>query len=484
LNKNNKTYIFVTKLKTFKMKRTIILLALVLAFSGAFAQRGKVTTAQTLKDAGKLDEALAAIEEAADQSNPKAEKSFAWPKTWEVRGEVFQAIGQSKDEKFKKLSADPLTEALNSYKKALELDAKGTNAKSIKIKLTLLTNDLTNQAVESFRVENYNKALLSFEQVLEIQEIPTVKMDNPTAVDTVIIFNSGLAAYNAEKYDVAIRYYRESAKYGYNGPRTFSLIAASYQLMNDTVAALDALKEGYEKYPEDNALLESMIQIYMDLNKTDEAMKYLEMAIAQDPTKPRYYFAQGALYEKMNANPPITIGMSKEEVINKLGKPNTVSQTTTATNDEELLFYDNISVNINKKTGKVDYINKISSGSSGSGSGSSGSYEQKAIDTYKKTIEIDPEFFNAYYNLGALYYNKGVQQIEVAKDVPANENAKYEAEMKKADEWFAMALPYMEKCNSLQADDKMVLESLKNLYYRLKQMDKYNAVLEQIEKNK
>ena len=393
------------------MKRTIILLALVFAFSAAFAQRGKVTTAQSLKDAGKLAEAYEAIKEAADESNPKAEKSFAWPKTWEVRGEVLQAIGQSKDENVKKLSSDPLTEALNSYKKALELDAKGTNAKSVKIKLTLLTNDLTNQAVAAFQVEDYNKALTSFEQILEINEMSIIKMDSPDAVDTVIIFNAGLAAYNAENYEKAIGYYRESAKYGYNGARTYSLIAASYQLMNDTIQALDALREGYQKYPDDNALLESMIQIYMDLNKTDEALANLEKAIAQDPTKPRYYFAQGALYEKLGN-------------------------------------------------------------------------EQKAIETYKKTMEVDPEFFNAYYNLGALYYNKGVQQIEVAKDVPANENAKYEAEMKKADEWFAQALPYMEKCNTLQADDKMVLESLKNLYYRLKQMDKYNAILEQIEKLK
>jgi tetratricopeptide (TPR) repeat protein len=110
--------------------------------------------------------------------------------------------------------------------------------------------------------------------------------------------------------------------------------------------------------------------------------------------------------------------------------------------------------------------------------------EQKAIETYKKTMEVDPEFFNAYYNLGALYYNKGVQQIEVAKDVPANENARYEAELKKADQWFELALPYMEKCHSLQPDDKMVLESLKNLYYRLKNMDKYNEILEKIEKLK
>jgi tetratricopeptide (TPR) repeat protein len=393
------------------MKRTIILLALVLTFSAAFAQKGKVTTAQSLKDAGKLAEALEAIEQAANASDPKAEKSAPWPKTWETRGDIYQAIGQSKDENVKKLSSDPLTEALNSYKKALELDEKGSIDKSIKIKLTLLTNDLTNQAVEAFKVEDYNKAMLSFQQVLEINQMPVVKMDSPDAVDTVIIFNTGLAAYNAEKYEKAIEYYRESAKYGYNGARTFSLIAASYQMMNDTVKALDALKEGYAKYPDDNPLLESMIQIYMDLNKTDEAMKNLDKAIAQDPTKPRYYFAQGALYEKLGN-------------------------------------------------------------------------EQKAIETYQKTMEVDPTFFNAYYNLGALYYNKGVQQIEVAKDVPANENAKYEAELKKADDWFAKALPFMEKCNELQANDKMVLESLKNLYYRLKQMDKYNAILEQIEKSK
>jgi tetratricopeptide (TPR) repeat protein len=389
------------------MKRTIILLAFVFAFSATFAQKGKVTTAQSLKDAGKLAEAHATIEEAIDESNPKAEKSIPWPKTWEVRGEIYQAIAQSTDEKVKKLSADPLTEALNSYKKALELDTKGSNAKSVKIKLTLLTNDLTNQAVNAFQVEDYNKALSSFEQIIEINDIPVVKSDNPEAVDTVIIFNAGLAAYNAENYKKAIEYYREAGKHGYNGAKTYSLIGAAYQMMNDTVSALAALQEGYEKYPEDNALLESMIQIYMDLDKTGEALTYLEKAIAQDPTKPRYYFAQGALFEKMGN-------------------------------------------------------------------------EEKAIETYKKTMEIDPEFFNAYYNLGALYYNKGVQQVEVANAVPPNEKAKYDIEVKKADEWFAKALPYMEKCNELQPEDKMVLESLKNLYYRLQDMDKYNAVLDKL----
>jgi tetratricopeptide (TPR) repeat protein len=389
------------------MKKTIILLAFVCAFSGAFAQKGKVTSAQNLKDTGKLDKALETIESTIDSSNPKAEKSIPWPKTWEVRGEVFQAIYQSEDANFNKLSDDPLTIALDSYKKALELDAKDKFGKSLKIKLTLLTNDLTNQAVEAFQEEDYNKALQSFEQIIEIQGIDVVKADNPAAVDTVILFNAGLAAYNAENYDKAIQFYGQVAKLGYNGARTYSLIADSYQQNKDTIGALNTLKEGFEKYPTDNGVLTSLIQIYLDMGKTDDAMKYLEMAIAQDPTNTTYYFAQGTLYEKLGD-------------------------------------------------------------------------EANAIKTYERGLEIDSEFFNANYNLGALYYNKGVQQIEFANSVPASDSAKYEAETKKADVWFIKALPFMEKCDVLQPNDNMTLESLKNLYYRLKQMDKYNAILEKL----
>ena len=148
------------------MKKTLILLSIILLSTNLFAQKGKVTSALNFKDTGKLDKALEAIEEAIDASNPKTKSSITWPRTWEVRGEVFQAIYQSKDKAVKNLSKDPLTEAVNSYKKALELDDKNRFGKSVKIKLTLLINDLTNQAVEAFNAEDFKKALLSFEQIL------------------------------------------------------------------------------------------------------------------------------------------------------------------------------------------------------------------------------------------------------------------------------------------------------------------------------
>ena len=38
----------------------------------------------------------------------------------------------------------------------------------------------------------------------------------------------------------------------------------------------------------------------------------------------------------------------------------------------------------------------------------------------------------------------------------------------------------MEECYNLRKDDNMTLESLKNLYYRLKDMDNYNKMLEKL----
>ena len=39
-------------------------------------------------------------------------------------------------------------------------------------------------------------------------------------------------------------------------------------MKKDTIGSLNALKEGFEKYPEDNGVLTSLIQIYLDMVST------------------------------------------------------------------------------------------------------------------------------------------------------------------------------------------------------------------------
>lgn len=390
------------------MKKTILMLAILIsAVAGSYAQKGKVSSAQTLKDSGKLDKALETINLTIDPSNPKSEKTIPWPKTWEVRGEIYHALYKTEDENFKKLADKPLNTALESFEKAIELDEKGNGSNGVKINLTLLVNDFTDQAVKAFNVDDYNLALESFEKILEIQDLPLMQ-EEPASVDTVIIFNAGLAAYNAEKYEKAIKYYKEAAEYDYNGARTYELISASYTALEDTTNALVALQQGFEKYPENSSILVSMINIYMNADKTDDAMKYLELAIEQDPENASFYFAKGAL---------------------------------------------------NDKLGNTD----------------------AAIESYEKAIELKDDYFDAYYNLGAIYYNLGVKQLDVANSVPTNKPKEYEVEKAKADAEFKKAIPYMEKASEVNPEDTFSLESLKQLYYRLKMMDKFDEVDKKIE---
>lgn len=389
------------------MKRTTILLVLLFASTCIFAQKGKVTSALSYKESGKLDKAVESIEETIDANNPKSESSITWPRTWEVRGEIYQAVFQTKDEAYKKLNADPLTVAFDSYLKALELDDKDRFSKSVKIKLTLLIGDLTNQAVAGFNEEKYDVALKSFEQIMAIENTPVYKADDAGAVDTVIIFNAGLAAYNAQQYDKAIEYYKKAAQYKYNGAKTYSLISSSYMQKGDTINALNTLQDGLKEYSSNGALLVEVINIYLNANKVDDAMKYLDIAIAQDPTNSSYYFAQGTLFDKLQ---------------------------------------------------KID----------------------EATSSYMKAIEYKEDYFDAYYNLGALFYNKGVKQVDVANAVPSNQPEKYEEEKDKADVEFKKAIPYMEKAHEINPTDKFTMESLKTLYYRLKMLDKHAEILEKM----
>ena len=102
----------------------------------------------------------------------------------------------------------------------------------------------------------------------------------------------------------------------------------------------------------------------------------------------------------------------------------------------------------------------------------------KAINGYKKAIELDNEYVDAYYNLGALYYNQSITAKSVAGDYSGE---KYDSEMKKADDMLRKAIPLLERVLSLSPSDKSTLRVLKSLYFNLDDMDNYTRIKKQLE---
>jgi tetratricopeptide (TPR) repeat protein len=438
------------------MKKFVTLLTFLIVATSIFAQKGKVTSALSLKESGELQKAYNAIKEAIDPSNEKSENSISWPRTWEVRGQILQEVYKKdvtltddqpltsaayaaayesylkakeanvsgkevKNEgleilnKFMSSETDifdykePLFASYYSFLAAIQLDEASKFSKSIIIDLTFMQTDLSNYAITSYEKQRYDISLKCFEIYLAINQLSIMKKTNGQDVlDTAIIYNAGLAAFKAKNWDKSVNYFTTAAKNDYNGPSSYNFIYQAYQAKGDTLNSLLTLKEGHLKYPDDESILVEIINFYISKGRSDEAVKYIDMAIASKPENATLYTAKGAMLEKL---------------------------------------------------GDIE----------------------GAIAMYKKSVSIDSTQFTPYYNLSVIYYNRGVEVVNQANQLPTNEVAKYDAAMEKAKEHFRISLPFIEKAYSIEPNEMAILESLKTVYYRLQINDKYLEINKKIQ---
>lgn len=103
---------------------------------------------------------------------------------------------------------------------------------------------------------------------------------------------------------------------------------------------------------------------------------------------------------------------------------------------------------------------------------------EKTIATYKRCTELDPKFYDGYFNIGVVYYNYAQKLYDEANDI--KNNTEYNAHVKLGDETLAKTIEPMKKCLELNPGDKDVIDVLKSVYYRLKMTEEYEAVKEQL----
>ncbi|MBR2195087.1 MAG: tetratricopeptide repeat protein [Salinivirgaceae bacterium] len=386
------------------MKRFGLMFTLVAFSATAMAQGAKVTSATSNIKYGQLDKAKEAIEEAILH-----EKTKGQAKTWMVRGDVYKAIAESKNPDMKALCATPTRVALDSYKKAIALDAKGNLRKQINAQLSLMSFTVYNAAIEFNDKKDLVNALDCFEQSLAIDTLTA-----PGKVDSAIVYNAGLVADQGKNYEKARFYYNRCLDIHYGGAQIYGLLAIIDRTQGDTAAYLAMLDKGMKAYPNDcNMLQVELINHYIGHNQSDKALEYLAKAIASEPNNVSYYFAQGAL-------------------LDKIGKPD----------------------------------------------------EAKA--SYDKALEINPDHFDSWLNLGVQVYNKAVEMAKAANDIPANKPKEYDAAIAAAFEQMNKAVPYFEKCHSINPKDVYTMQVLKECYYKLRSShpeynDKYNDMKAQLD---
>lgn len=169
--------------------------------------------------------------------------------------------------------------------------------------------------------------------------------------------------------------------------------------------------------------------------KNEEAMKILDEGRAKHGANKDFAIEEANIY--------ISLG--------NLEKAEGAMQTLIASDPKNPLLHFNVGV-IYDNSGEID----------------------KAASAYKKAIELDGNYFDANYNMGAMFFNLGVDYFKKIQDI--DDMAKYAEEEKKAKELFSNALPYMEKSKEIIPGDVNTLKILKSIYARLGMNDKFNEV--------
>lgn len=106
--------------------------------------------------------------------------------------------------------------------------------------------------------------------------------------------------------------------------------------------------------------------------------------------------------------------------------------------------------------------------------------KSEAAASYKMAIENKPDYFDAYYNLGAMYFNEAAEMANKANDLKSN--VEYGKAKEKFDAKFKEAQPYLEKAHELNPDDTNTMLSLKQLYARTNDTVKYDAIKAKLDK--
>jgi tetratricopeptide (TPR) repeat protein len=274
--------------------KRIILIAIILTgyFNALQAQRSKVISLFQLIETGKYDDAKKAIEEAVED-----EKTAEWPVTWYTRGLLCQTAYEKGVEKNNKkhyeLYPDQLFVAYSSYEKALELDPRGRIEKQLPPLYVMLANDFQKLGEKHFKEMQYKEALRAFEKAVEINQNPMLSV----VIDTNLIFNTALAAYESRSWEKAKTYLSTLNEHNYS-PNVSHMLFNVYLETEDTVAAEQLLIEDIERYKENEALVMLLADLLYKKNEIDRSVEVLDTAFTKKPDKYVFPYTIGLIYQK------------------------------------------------------------------------------------------------------------------------------------------------------------------------------------------
>ena len=399
------------------MKKSVILAGALLVAVASFGQKKEIKKAQKAFVKGDVQAAqtlLNVAETKLGEADLETKIDF-----YIAKGEV--TLAQAGKSGYQQMKG-----AATAYKMAQKLDTKNQYKGLIDSGLDNTRVALFNSAITESNAKNYSKAGEKFYLSYTVKN------------DTIDLYYAAGSMINAKDYDASLDYYQQLLDLGYTGIKkkyTALRIEDNKQVTfaSEADRNTELLSGKYTKPSERMSesvkgdILKNVVLILSSKGENDKAIALMREAREENPTD-------------------ITLVRAEAEMVYKMGDIARYDELM-----QQVLQFD--------PSDPEPYYNiGVVAATSGN--------PAKAIEFYKKAIELKPDYTSALVNLGALILRDEMKIVDEMNSLGMSkaDSKKYDALEMKREGLYTEALPYLEAAYSYRSDNPQLVAKLKEIY--------------------
>lgn len=283
----------------------------------------------------------------------------------------------------------------------------------------------SNIAVGKYKLKQYEAAADFF------YKSGTLNLLLSEKVDTSAFYNACISAQKSKNATKMIEYNKKMIDMNIATPYNYQTIYDAKVAAGDNSGAQEYLVKGRQAFPNDVYLMNKETELFLQKGDQQKALENLQNAISKDPNNAQLHLVLGNVYDNL-ANPKTVTGKDSVKPAN----------------------YDDLVL--------------------------------KAADHYQKSVDLKPSnqdsYFNALYNLGALYNNYGATLYNKAMEkATITQLAKTQKDIEaKSREYYKKAIPFLEQALSVRPDDRSSMIALRKLYLLVGDEQKSKEISEKL----
>ncbi|MFN4972238.1 MAG: hypothetical protein ACK45I_12240 [Bacteroidota bacterium] len=381
------------------MRKIVFLLTAMLSIS-AFAQKTNVENAAIYLRNLEMEDAKKSIDQAATHPDTKDD-----PKMWYYRTAIYDTIYKNPD--YKALAGNVQENLVVSALQCLKTDVKKRYEEYCGFAVINGAFAAYNRGIEYYQQNDAANAAKFFQYVLDVMPYDKNKdlVKNNINEKSITLSLADLSWKN-KNYPEAKKHLQKLIDMRYQEPIVYLLMAEINYIQGDTATGLSYTEMGRAEFKTNKDLINQELNIYLTQGKQQILLDKLNEAIEINPENATLLFVRGTIYDNFifNTGKRIKNLRDSAQVVAKKAKSQTTPAAKTKMNQQ--------SQSLIKQADSMAIVKN--------------KYITLAEADYLKAVELNPEYIDAFYNLGGVCVKKTDDIVEKMNAVTGATQAEYD----------------------------------------------------------